>query len=711
SKISHKNSFAPLYVCTLQNIREQVFLREAYRQSEKWLRSIYNNAANLIIAIDKKGHIVTCNTQIENYLGYKKEEIYDFPMEKIVHPDFHDKLQSMLKEIFITGYSYDDELPMIRMDGSEIIVRMHSSALKNEEGDYIHTISIISDITEQKKREQMILELNSLVNAIRNIDQAITHESNITLLARKCCDILITLKGYVHVSIALLNRETGMIEPVAATGEHQSVSWNISLDGIGDGPYCLQEVIRTGKWRLSYPREEECRGCLKCKCRDSQNIVIFPILHNKQLYGVLARCMNDVPISLENDIDLIGEIADDLGFAYVKYEADLVVRQTKERYRRIIDNMSSGLAVYKAIDDGEDFIFVDFNRAGETIEAIKKEMVIGRRVTEVFPDVKDFGVYEGLQQVWRTGKPVYLPITLYQDERIQGWRENFIYKLETGEIIALYNDITEKKKAEERELLQQKQLIESNKLASLGTLVSGIAHEINNPNTFIMLNIAVLKEIFDSTDHIIREYMNIPGNELIDNLTYDELKKQIRQLTSGIAEGSERIKVIVKELRTYSGRDLDLEYKKFDINKSILSSTILVSGLLKKSTNNFTIDLQEIPDIMGNEKQIEQVVINLLQNACGALENPDRGISVESVYQAETDEVLVTISDEGKGIEQDKLEKIFDPFYTTKRDSGGVGLGLSICQKIIKNHHAAISFESEVNKGTKVILRFPVAHD
>ncbi len=130
--------------------------------------------------------------------------------------------------------------------------------------------------------------------------------------------------------------------------------------------------------------------------------------------------------------------------------AERALWESEVMFKALFENMSSGVAVYEAVDDGDDFVFKDFNRAGERIERIGREDIIGKRVTEAFPGVKEFGVFDVFQRVWRTGKPEYLPEGVYKDERDPGsWRENRVYKLPSGEVVAVYDDITERKRAEE----------------------------------------------------------------------------------------------------------------------------------------------------------------------------------------------------------------------------------------------------------------------
>ncbi|MBI9056118.1 MAG: PAS domain S-box protein [Bacteroidales bacterium] len=134
--------------------------------------------------------------------------------------------------------------------------------------------------------------------------------------------------------------------------------------------------------------------------------------------------------------------------AFKLFEAEKGVKNNERRFHELFQNMRSAVAVYNAVDNGNDFIFIDFNKAAEQIDKISKENIVGKKVTEVFPGVEEVELFIVFKRVWKTGISEHCPMFQYKDDRIEGWRDNFVYKLPSGELVAIYDDITKHKQAE-----------------------------------------------------------------------------------------------------------------------------------------------------------------------------------------------------------------------------------------------------------------------
>ncbi|WP_052507034.1 response regulator [Desulfonatronovibrio magnus] len=277
-------------------------------------------------------------------------------------------------------------------------------------------------------------------------------------------------------------------------------------------------------------------------------------------------------------------------------------------------------------------------------------------------------------------------------------------------VMGMAMDISEKKALELKKKQHQEQLAQASKITALGTLVAGVAHEINNPNNLIMLNTPILENAWKDSLPVLEAYHNKNPDFQIAELPFSVMKDYMFRLFSGVNEGSKRISTIVSELKDFA-RQSPLDTSKYvDINEVAESALTLVEKTMSKFTSNFTFHPQpDLPLILGDFQKLEQVVVNLLINAGQALDSKSQSVSFETFHNLEKKSVGFKITDQGAGISQDIIKRIFDPFFSTKRQPEGTGLGLSISSSIIQDHQGQLLIKSAPGQGTEatVLLKLP----
>lgn len=273
----------------------------------------------------------------------------------------------------------------------------------------------------------------------------------------------------------------------------------------------------------------------------------------------------------------------------------------------------------------------------------------------------------------------------------------------------LSSEIVVRKRTEGQLLTNQAQLIQADKLAAIGTLASGIAHEINNPNGLLLLNISFLKRLCGDILQTLDE-SGIGKERTLAGIPYPMLRDHLPELLKDMERASTRIGEIVDDLKDFSRPDSTQWDARFSLNEPTQAALRLLEHTLKKSTDRLqTILSPGLPLICGSSQKIEQVLINLIVNACQSLQEQKQGLFIMTDFDEKKMEVLFIVRDEGCGIPAENIPLLRDPFFTTKRDAGGTGLGLSISDTIIKAHGGTMDIESTLGAGTKVTLHLPVA--
>lgn len=375
-----------------------------------------------------------------------------------------------------------------------------------------------------------------------------------------------------------------------------------------------------------------------------------------------------------------------LGYKIEPASSDDEIRTLSNAFNQMSYNLSENISELRklstAVEEAPDGIritdldgyIIYSNKATENILGFSPEELKGKHVNElnvapdfgskvIIPAIKDTGHWVGeLMQKRKDGKkiPIWLSSSMVRDS-----------KGEPIAMVGIIRDITDQK---EKELLE-KQLLQSDKLATVGQLAAGVAHEINNPLGNISL------------------YTQMLLKKTADDATKDKLMV--------INNEANRAANIVKGLLDFA-RQSELKLSHIDINKEIGK----VLGILKPQLNDIKVNtaLAPLPLILADGGQIQQVMMNLLKNSIQSITEKGK-IMVKT--RAKDNNVEISISDNGCGIPKENLDKIFDPFFTTKEQGKGTGLGLSISYGIIKRHNGSMEVKSEVGEGTTFIIKLP----
>lgn len=380
-----------------------------------------------------------------------------------------------------------------------------------------------------------------------------------------------------------------------------------------------------------------------------------------------------------------------------RQKAQNELRENESRFRSLFENMYDGVAIYRFENEGDDFVFLDINASGEAQSKVEKNRIVGKRITEIFPGVKEMGLFDVIGRVYRTGQTEKLPTKLYKDSRISEWVDNTVFRLPSNEIVAVYRDESERYMAEEEirrlnKVLEQrviertKQLEETNE--ELEDFVYSVSHDLRAP----------LRSISGFSEIIGRRHkasLNEEGRHYFDNII--KASRQMGELIDDLLKFSRLGRKSIK-LEAVPLRDV------FELAIETLSSEI--------KRKNAQIDIPaQLPAVRGDLMLLANIVINLIDNAV-KYHKPDESPVIDIGYEIMDQAVLLSISDNGIGIEPEYQEKVFKMFQRlhSQTDYPGTGIGLTAVKKALQMIGGEIRVRSAPGKGSvfKIKLLEPI---
>jgi PAS domain S-box-containing protein len=586
--------------------------------------SLINGMNETVWVVDFEGNFVDVNRTAVEVLGYSKDELMALGVRGIDHYLSHDHIERIIselpkvkKQVFETEHT--------TKDGLKIPVEISSSIVTYQGKQAI--LSIARNISERKMVEKKLNETLSkekfLADLVRNASVAVA-------------------VGYPDGRVGQFNLAfeelTGYNEK-----ELEKVNWSNVLtppEWIPIEKAKLEEMELTRK-PVSYEKEYI--------RKDGSRVLIELSVHP----GFDGKGKITSYYAFINDISQRKRIESQL-------------RQSEAQFRQLFSNMPSAVAVYEAVDGGTDFVFKDFNAMAERIEKLNEEKIVGKRLTEVFSGVESFGVLGVFQRVWQSGEPEYYPAHIYKDEKDPGsWRENWVYKLPNGNIVAIYNDITEREQAEKKleETMNQLVLI-NEKLSVVGSLTR---HDVANKLMVAKSNLFLLKK------------------QIGDN---PNLGRYIERIDSALASSDG----IFEFSRLYEqiGVEKPTTENVFDcFNQAVALFPEL-------STIKVVNECQRLAVVA--DSLLKQLFYNLIDNS---LKHGQKVTQIQLQYTKDSDGVKLIYKDNGIGVPETNKSKLFQVGFSTGKSSG---LGLFLIKKLADVYGWRIVEEGEPNNGVKFVI-------
>jgi len=626
-----------------RDITQHLQMIEILRRSEERYRTIMDEMHDDYFEVDLAGNYTFVNDAFCRSVGYAMEELIGMNYRLNNHGDDAERIYKAFNHIYRTGQPAEPlTTKFIRKDGSFGVGELAGFPLRNDKGEIIGFRGVSHDITERKQMEEALRQseekyrtiLDDMEEAYFELDLA----GNFTFFNDARCHQL----GYSRKELMGMNYRT----------------------------YVLPERLK------------ETFGIYNRVYRTGDTLKMFDVQEIKK-DGTLITIESSASPKRNERNEIIGfrGIARDVTH---RMKMEQTLRQSEEKYRTVLENMKES---YYEMDLTGNYTF--FNDALCRHLGYSREELMGMSYKVYVPPEKSKEASEIYNRIYRTGEPAEMldVVQIRKDgKRIFVESSASPIRNEKDEIIGfrgVSRDVSERKQAEEERKQLEKKAQFASRLASVGELASGVAHEINNPLTGVI-----------GYAHLL--------------LARKDISRDVRRDLEIINEGAQRVAGIVKKLLAFA-RQTKPEQRYVNINELIGNTLDLRTYELAASNIKVTLQLtRDMPMTIADPGQLQQVFLNLIINAETAMKmTHDKGrlsIKTEKINSI----LRITLKDTGPGIARENLEIIFDPFFTTREVGQGTGLGLSVCHGIVTEHKGKIWAESEPGKGATFIVELPL---
>jgi signal transduction histidine kinase/CheY-like chemotaxis protein len=282
------------------------------------------------------------------------------------------------------------------------------------------------------------------------------------------------------------------------------------------------------------------------------------------------------------------------------------------------------------------------------------------------------------------------------------------FAIQRAAVMMVCQDVSEQREARQALKESQGHLYQAQKMEALGTLVAGVAHEINNPISLIMFNLPIVRRVWQDLLPMINPSVPSATSRKYGGFSLDYLQSHFGRLIDDMDMAANRVSKIVRDLKHFSRQSHVSEKEPLQVNEAVTNAVRLARTTIQKTGVDLSLALgEELPVVIGNLPSIEQIVLNILINAAQAIDGGQGRIKIKTGIRKSDGFVFVAITDNGRGVSPAIADKIFDPFVTDKQNSGGTGLGLAVSYSLVQAHHGAITFETADGEGTTFTIWLP----